>query len=118
MAEIAYCPKHGLHGERTKCYKCKKPVEQVRMVPLLAIVPAWRALERVRDRWIGHAVTASLKARSLSELLILEQAEHESAFNVALNALEYYATGVVEVVHGARARRALTELRELDALPT
>jgi hypothetical protein len=31
---IARCPKHGLHGERTECYVCGGPVEQVAMAEL------------------------------------------------------------------------------------
>ena len=30
---IARCPTHGLHGERTECFVCGGEVEQVRMVP-------------------------------------------------------------------------------------
>ena len=29
---IARCPEHGLHGERTECFVCGRPVEQVPMV--------------------------------------------------------------------------------------
>ncbi len=32
VASIACCPKHGLHGERTECFVCHGPVEQVSMV--------------------------------------------------------------------------------------
>lgn len=32
---IARCPEHGLHGERTDCFACGGPVEQVPMVPAL-----------------------------------------------------------------------------------
>lgn len=35
--DIAFCPKHGLHGARADCFKCGKPVEQRPMVPV------WRA---------------------------------------------------------------------------
>lgn len=30
---IARCPEHGLHGERTECFVCGGPVEQVPMLP-------------------------------------------------------------------------------------
>jgi len=30
---FARCPEHGLHGERTECFVCGKPVEQVPFVP-------------------------------------------------------------------------------------
>ena len=33
--DIAYCPQHGLHGERQECFVCGGPVEQVRMVPVV-----------------------------------------------------------------------------------
>lgn len=29
---VARCPEHGLHGERTDCYVCEGPVEQVPML--------------------------------------------------------------------------------------
>jgi hypothetical protein len=32
-ADIAWCPEHGLHGERAECFLCGKPVEQIPMVP-------------------------------------------------------------------------------------
>lgn len=32
--EIARCPEHGLHGERTECFVCGGDVERVPMVPL------------------------------------------------------------------------------------
>lgn len=34
---IARCPEHGLHGERTECFVCGGPVEQVPMYPLPAL---------------------------------------------------------------------------------
>ena len=36
---IARCPEHGLHGERTECFVCKGPVEQVPMVELAQADP-------------------------------------------------------------------------------
>jgi hypothetical protein len=33
-ADIAYCPTHGLHGERGRCFVCDKPCAQVTMIPL------------------------------------------------------------------------------------
>lgn len=33
-ANVARCPEHGLHGERTECFVCGGPVEQVRMVAM------------------------------------------------------------------------------------
>lgn len=32
IVEIARCPIHGLHGDRTECFECGGPVEQVAMV--------------------------------------------------------------------------------------
>lgn len=34
VVEIARCPRHGLHGQRKRCFKCGKAVEQVRMIAL------------------------------------------------------------------------------------
>lgn len=44
---IARCPEHGLHGERTECFVCDGPVEQVPMVPCddAAVERAMDALE-------------------------------------------------------------------------
>lgn len=33
VVHVACCPTHGLHGERTECFECGGPVEQVEMVP-------------------------------------------------------------------------------------
>lgn len=33
VVHIARCPEHGLHGQRTECFVCGGPVEQVPMVP-------------------------------------------------------------------------------------
>lgn len=30
-ALITYCPEHGLHGERSTCFVCDGPVEQIPM---------------------------------------------------------------------------------------
>ncbi len=32
-AHIAWCPDHGLHGERTACFVCGGPVAQLPMIP-------------------------------------------------------------------------------------
>jgi hypothetical protein len=32
VVNIARCPEHGIHGERTECFVCEMPVEQVAMV--------------------------------------------------------------------------------------
>lgn len=34
VVHIASCPIHGLHGERTSCFECGGPVQQVPMVPV------------------------------------------------------------------------------------
>jgi hypothetical protein len=36
VVNIARCPEHGLHGERTECFVCGGDVEQVPMVPFEA----------------------------------------------------------------------------------
>jgi len=33
-APIAWCPTHGLHGARDRCFECDEPVEQIRMVSI------------------------------------------------------------------------------------
>jgi hypothetical protein len=39
-AEVAWCPEHGLHGQRTTCHVCDGPVEQVTMMPAREVVAA------------------------------------------------------------------------------
>jgi hypothetical protein len=29
IVEVAYCPEHGLHGTRSTCFECGKPVKQI-----------------------------------------------------------------------------------------
>lgn len=36
-AGIAYCPEHGLHGDRAECFVCGLPVQQITMVPLMLL---------------------------------------------------------------------------------
>lgn len=64
-ADIACCPEHGLHGGRNRCFVCKGHVEWVTMVPVHRVAVAWRALERARDRWIGHALNAGAQSGEL-----------------------------------------------------
>ncbi len=52
---IARCPTHGLHGERTTCFVCQSPVEQEAMVPLAAVEPLLAALTRIAHRWPGES---------------------------------------------------------------
>lgn len=44
-------------------------------VSVSRVAIAWRALERQRDRWIGHALAAGLKAASLRRQLTIELEE-------------------------------------------
>lgn len=37
IVHIAWCPKHGLHGERQECFLCGGPVEQIPMVHAVAV---------------------------------------------------------------------------------
>lgn len=72
-AGIAYCPEHGLHGERDECFVCHRLVEQVQMVPVHTAAKAWRALERVRDRWISHALEMAHRVRDIREELLIAE---------------------------------------------
>lgn len=38
LVSIARCREHGLHGERTECFICGGPVEQVAMVPVAGVI--------------------------------------------------------------------------------
>lgn len=49
---IAYCPEHGLHGERQECFVCGGPVERVEMVP-------------ARSKWTERGRRGSLWALGL-----------------------------------------------------
>lgn len=42
VIEIARCPTHGLHGERSECFVCAGPVEQVPMVLVEEVAPDGR----------------------------------------------------------------------------
>lgn len=44
--KIARCPEHGLHGERSECFVCGGPVDQVEMVPA---VHAEELTQRIGD---------------------------------------------------------------------
>lgn len=46
--KIACCPEHGLHGERSECFVCGGPVEQVEYVPANQLRGAVSALTDVR----------------------------------------------------------------------
>lgn len=39
-ADIAWCPEHGLHGARSTCFECGKPVKQIRMIPVAEVETA------------------------------------------------------------------------------
>jgi hypothetical protein len=75
IASIACCPKHGLHGERTECFVCGDPVEQVPMVEFgwnETPEPPFDAAELVRwaemyghpEEWAKLAQAAHARAES------------------------------------------------------
>lgn len=69
---FARCPEHGLHGERTHCFVCGGPVEQVPMVSLRAyeiVVEEREALRRERDVLVEAARLArpERKTRALGQ---------------------------------------------------
>jgi len=52
---VAWCPDHGLHGERTECFVCGGEVEQVRMVELrLDQHDRWPHLTDDQTRWLNE----------------------------------------------------------------
>lgn len=53
VVSIARCAEHGLHGERTACFVCGGPVEQVAMAPLPNGVTRWEARQILG--WIDAA---------------------------------------------------------------
>lgn len=66
MAElyVARCAIHGLHGERTECYVCGGPVEQVPMVELEG--PAARSGRHSAVEASLHLYNARIAAEALS----------------------------------------------------
>lgn len=36
-AKIAWCSEHGLHGARSECFECGKPVEQIPMITIAEV---------------------------------------------------------------------------------
>lgn len=45
VVNIARCPEHGLHGERTECFICGADVEQVEMAPAADLLEAIEAID-------------------------------------------------------------------------
>lgn len=54
VVNVAWCPEHGLHGQRTQCHVCGGPVEQVPMVSVSAVDgPSVTGLLSEVERYIG-----------------------------------------------------------------
>lgn len=53
VANIAWCPEHGLHGSRNRCFVCHRLVEQIAMFPLddhnAEMLKSLREIERLRE---------------------------------------------------------------------
>jgi hypothetical protein len=47
VANIAWCPEHGLHGARDTCFECGRPVEQIPMLEVGAIAKARGAAQAI-----------------------------------------------------------------------
>ena len=63
VVQIARCPEHGLHGERTECFACGGPVEQVPMVEAALLDEAIEALrELIRTGDVGSVCSRSQAA--------------------------------------------------------
>lgn len=57
---IARCPEHGLHGERTECFICGGPVEQVEMVPVSVVLPFFALYLQTNEGSVdGHEMVAA-----------------------------------------------------------
>lgn len=56
-------------------------------IPVSSITAPWRALEKQRDKWIGHAISAALTAHGLRRKLAREQ-EHTRGLLSALKDIE------------------------------
>ncbi len=87
MAEtikVARCPRHGIHGQRDRCFVCDGPVEQVELVP---------------DRWYERALVAEERLAAAIETLKFYANESE-----ALSPRDF------EDDHGKRAKRTLAEM--------
>ncbi|HET7455423.1 MAG TPA: hypothetical protein VFJ76_07880 [Solirubrobacterales bacterium] len=83
-ANIAWCPKHGLHGARDTCFECGEPVEQIPMVPL-------RDLETVRGtlKSLAGGPKAAPASQDRAEALL---AQAEGMAQEALDALDALAS--------------------------
>ena len=56
---IARCAEHGLHGDRTRCFICGAPVEQVPMIPVedgsgIALIAAERQRQIDAEGWTAE----------------------------------------------------------------
>jgi hypothetical protein len=93
---IARCPKHGLHGQRSTCYACGDHVEQVPMVPV-ADVRDWVA--EMRDQVATRRAT---NAPGFEE-------EFKQGIERALDLLDGWLQGVsgLELYDGATIDRSL-----------
>ena len=58
VVEVAYCPEHGLHGERDTCFVCGEPVQQV---PMTEAAPLLDLLEACLP-YIGEGEAASVRS--------------------------------------------------------
>ena len=76
MGEMVVGDRCPLHGPGYRCpLHCGEPREAVPYIPVAEVAVAWRALERVRDKWIGHAL--DMANRCVGLRAELEAAEHE-----------------------------------------
>lgn len=132
---IARCPVHGIHGERTECFECGRPVQQVPMVVVgaLAVDEVFDAEELLRwaetyghpEEWAKRAQAAHTRGEEAEERA--ERAETER--DEAIKALRFYADAnvyedeagigeapshapaLIDTDTGKRAREALARLR-------
>lgn len=69
-ADIAYCPEHGLHGERDHCFACGKPVQQIRMIPADDAQAAVAKLEEAADESTAYGDDFEVLAGEAQEILL------------------------------------------------
>lgn len=81
---VTRCPKHGLHGERSECFVCGGPVEQVAMVDAREAAAALEAAERDRDSWGLIIAALEIRAGDAEVRAAAAEKERDEAVGIAL----------------------------------
>jgi hypothetical protein len=69
---IAYCPEHGVHGERDKCWECWRPVEQIPMRAVVSVDAERERLLNVIERLLSDDASTAYSAGGDAQALLRE----------------------------------------------